>query len=786
MAAGAEPCRRGPRLQISWEKPVRKHPRQRNTLVAGVAATAATVLLAAGASGAASATTGGAASARSVPAAPRPAAAGTTAAARPVLLINGDQLVVRKTPGGGQAIALLAAPGSGPLSGLNLGQQVETIPADAQPYLGQGLDPSLFDLSSLQRAETGGELPVQVTFGGRRPALPGVTITRWGRGTASGYLTASSARIFGTALERQARADYARSSYGTDGLFSGGVEIALAGIAGQKTGARPNFAMHALTVTGTNLQGKPATGGSSLTVINAGDWRKFGDPDEVYSTFYHGTAKYSVPAGTYWAIADFANSTFTSQRIVVKPQFTVTGKTTTVHLSERAASSRLAVLTPRPAVFQIATLAIVRGGLHGTSAAYEVLDFGGPTWISPTAVKPTVGTLRTYNSAQLTSPSDAAGTPYVYNLAYAGPNGTIPRQRLVVSPASLATVNERYYQDVASTGAWMTVGGFAETSGSAVTLVAPLQLPGRQTQYMSAGPSLAWSSSYFEFADNFFGSGQNDAFRSYRAGQKLTQDWNQYPLHPQQDVQLLHGSAAQQNPVFASAFRQGNVLWLAPVPFSDNYFGHTGDGLVPGPGETVTGSYSIYQNGVRIGSGNPEDGISPVNLSSKPAAITFVLTTGRQGKSYPLSPSSRTVWSWRSAPEPAATLPVGWFCGYIVVGNLFELDRHCSMQPLLTLDYQVHGLALNGTAPPGQQVIGLSVGHIQVATSSAITGASAQVSYNDGQSWQPATVTSSGGGRFRVSFTAPGGVDPTLRVSAKDAAGGSITETIIRAYGVAS
>ena len=116
------------------------------------------------------------------------------------------------------------------------------------------------------------------------------------------------------------------------------MDIALAGAAAQNR-ARPRFVMHTVTVRATNLQGKPSTGGS-LIVINAGDWRKFGDPNEVSSSFYHGTAKYSVPAGTYWAIADFANSSFTSQRLVVLPQFTVTGKATTVHMSERAASSR--------------------------------------------------------------------------------------------------------------------------------------------------------------------------------------------------------------------------------------------------------------------------------------------------------------------------------------------------------------------------------------------------------------------------------------------------------------
>ena len=274
---------------------------------------------------------------------------------------------------------------------------------------------------------------MQVTFASRRPALPGVTFTRWGRGTASGYLTASSARIFGAALARQARADYAKASYGTDGLFSGGVDIALAGTA--QTRGRPRYAMHPLTVTATNLQGKPATGGS-LVVVNAGDWLKFGDPNEVYSTFYHGTARYSVPAGTYWAIADFANSSFTSQRIVVLPQFTVTGKATTVHLSERAASSRVAMVTPRPAELQTDTLAIVRGGLHGTSATYAALGFGGPLWVSPTTRKPSVGTLRAYTSGQLTSPAKTPGVPYAYNLAFQGPDGTIPAQHFVVAPAA--------------------------------------------------------------------------------------------------------------------------------------------------------------------------------------------------------------------------------------------------------------------------------------------------------------------------------------------------------------
>src|SRR5262249_43903161 len=80
---------------------------------------------------------------------------------------------------------------------------------------------------------------------GRPPALPGVRIIRASAGTAKGYLTESSARAFGAALQRQYLADRARASYGTDGLLRG-VSIALAGPRSPATGpgspARPDSA----------------------------------------------------------------------------------------------------------------------------------------------------------------------------------------------------------------------------------------------------------------------------------------------------------------------------------------------------------------------------------------------------------------------------------------------------------------------------------------------------------------------------------------------------------------
>jgi hypothetical protein len=721
----------------------------------------------------------------------RPATAGpggTVSAAVPArsfLLINGDRLMALATPVGGLAISLLpGTPAGDSLVGLKTGSLAYEIPEDALPYLGRGLDPSLFELSALERAETRGRLPVQLTFEGRRPVLPGVLITHSAAGIAQGYLTASSARLFGAALARQFRADHARASYGTDGLFGGGVNIALAGTdAPVVKAARPDFLMHTLTVAGSGLSGRPDTG-DLVSVYNADNAAEFFDPNESSNSFYDGTAKFSVPAGTYWAVGQFF--TFTrntvSLRLAILPQFTV-GRNTTVHIAERAANSQVTMTVPRPSATQATNFEVIRGGLHGTAGSASWLNIGLTVWVSPTERKPTVGTLRSFTSGQLTSPANAAGASYAYDLDYAGPDGTIPAQHYVVRPASLATITERYYQDVRTTGTWDELGGVPlQLEGLIFALDLPLQLPGTQTQYLTPG---LWTNSYTEFnpVNSFPWGGQgDDSFLTRSAGQHQIVEWNRYPLHPQPDVSP-GGPGGRLSPLIPSAARSGNTLRLLITPFSDNQPGHLGAGFSAGPGATTSGSYQIDQNGVQIARGNPAKGISAVRLSPRPSLITFTLNAARTGR-FPLSTSSQTVWTWRSVRQPVARLPQDWYCSYSVTRQQIELRRQCAVQPMMTLSYQVQGLTLNGSVPPGDQVIDLSAGHIQLAKASAITGATAEVSYNDGQTWRDATVTATGGGNFRIAFPAPGGVDVTLRVTATDSAGGSIKETILRAYAV--
>jgi hypothetical protein len=719
-------------------------------------------------------------------------AAGTGLGAA-LTLINGDRVLASSSPAGSRTVVVWPAPGTRQATSaaeLRVGGQGFVIPLTAVPYLGHGLDLSLFDVGALARAEQGGRLPVTLHYRGRLPAVPGIIVTRVAPGTAQGYLTPASAARFGAALAGQTAAGSVRGGSSSGGLFAGGLSVALAGASSAQpaVSARPDAATPAVTisVTGTDLNGKPDTGG----LVFAGDVDNENFPNPDVASFRNGTATFTGPPGTYWALAVFfqrsASGKVLSVRMDVLPQFTVTGNTT-VHLTAAAATSKITMVTPRPAVTQTTTLTLVRSPVSGLSPQTESFAYTSapPLYVNPVRRPPGHGTLRVFTSGQLTSPPGQK-VPYAYTLNFADPPGTIPPQHFAAGPANLAVVTERYFQDLPSVAAWETAGGTPyqiETSFIGADAF-PLNLPTRQVQYLSASPAMLWQSFYSAYRAISAGQtpgGQTSAFRLLRAGQQLTQTWGQYPLHPGPNVSFPGTSEFLVQP---SADRAGNTLNLDITPFSDNQPGDTGDGFdVPFPATVnqVSGSYAVYQNGVRIaGGGAPVGDIAlPVSaaLGTAPALVKFVLTASRASSQYRLSATSSDVWTWHSRPQPAASIPAPWLCSFAT-----GLSRQCAVQPMITLDYQVARLGLDGAACPGRQVIAITAGHIQLAPSIPVTRLQVQVSLNGGKTWQQAQVRPAGPDRFGTTFTAGRSALVSLRVTARDAAGNGLTETILNAY----
>ena len=696
-----------------------------------------------------------------------------------VLLVNGDR--VRSSGGAGTrsvAVAPASATGLGAATmGLSLGGHHYVIPSAAVPYLDHGLGWTLFDVSALAAAEKAGRLPVRITYGARLRALPGVTITRSGGGLASGYLTAASARVFGAALIRQFRADHRRGSYGRDGMFAGGESVALAGTAAAT--ARPDLPMHVLTVTATNTAGQPDNG-DVVFVVNEDNSTLFGDPIESENDFYHGSTKFSVPAGNYFALGMFFDASGAT-RLVVLPHFSVpTSGTATVPMAESLASSKIIFATSLPARVTDVQATLLTQSAAGPESGFSFDNANIPLYLSPTTSAPPVGHLYLGVNGLLHSPSTVA-SPYQYNLVYQHTSGVIPAQDYTVPASSLATLHARFFQAGRAQGAYFRLG-FYPWEGGYFTTIYPQTLPYQRTVYATGDPAALWAAQYFQSYATLAG-GQSASLEQYTAGQTVPADWNAGPLHAGTNMNLI--GAANLFTAVPSASRSGNTLALDVTPFSDSEPGHLGSGFQPGIfGSTgkVTGSYEIDQNGKKIAGGNAVKAAqggpalyTQARLSAKPSVIKFAVSASRTGRAYGLATSSRTVWTWPSARQAGTALPAGWIC---------PAAKTCVVQPMMTLGYSVPGLGLDESAPPGPQVLDFSAAHLQLAAAAAVKDATVQVSQDGGKTWRSVAVTGTGPGRFRAVFSDKSAGPVALRVTAADSAGSKIKETILSAYKV--
>lgn len=661
---------------------------------------------------------------------------------------------------------------------IRVGDTTYAFPAAALPYLGHGLDLSLFDVTALASAESGGRLPVTVHYTGKLPALPGVTVTSAEDGTAQGYLTQAGATRFGAALAHQA----------TAGLFGSGVSVALAGTAPTPAPGRAATAADTVTVNGTGISGQPANDRDIAFLFNADNSNRFDNVQASVQLFSHGVAKFRVPAGHYWAVGDFSTNlpkeNSYDEYLDVLPQFTVSGDTT-VHVTAAAASSEVQAVLPRPAVAQDTNFQLIRSAAAGppVSLGWSMGD-GGPKapnpglYISPTTASPAVGTLTTDTNEQLGTQAYPTNSRYIYNLAYHS-SGTIPSQRHVVNQATLATVHPRYYSDIRSLGLLAVLPQFNVACSFGGALFWGMHFPLQQTEYLSTGAGLSWTTNYIQtgFSDDTSG-GQVSSPQIFAPGQQQTQDFGAYPLHPAPNVRV--DSAAGTPPVQVSAGRAGNTLRLAMTAFSDSVPGHTGQGVFAPL--KATASYQIDQNGTKIAGGSLPEFYGAVaataKLSPSPSVIRFTLNTGDSAKLGPLSATSHTVWTWQSAADAGAMVPAGWTC---LPGGMS--NRACTVQPMMTLRYGVVGMGLNGSTGPGQQVVRVQAGHLQLARAAQITGVKVWASFDGGKAWKAARMTGTGG-TYAAVFNAPAGALVTLRTSASDAAGGSVTETITNAYQV--
>ncbi|MFD1275927.1 PA domain-containing protein [Streptomyces kaempferi] len=197
----------------------------------------------------------------------------------------------------------------------------------------------------------------------------------------------------------------------------------------------------------------------------------------------------------------------------------------------------------------------------------------------------------------------------------------------------------------------------------------------------------------------------------------------------------------------------------ANIPgWGDSGTGHVGATLGnPGVNNTVT----LYQGDTLLGQFY-SDWIDVTGLDPKHLPYRLVSENSRGFWANPYSTSTQTEWGFTSgADEPGKA----------------------TVLPLIQLDYKID-TDMAGKAPRDAKLV-VTPSHIPGGPSSKVIGAvTLDVSYDDGTTWHKATLTHRGDG-WETKLHAPARTAyATLRASAHDSQGNSVTQSITRAFGL--
>ena len=168
---------------------------------------------------------------------------------------------------------------------------------------------------------------------------------------------------------------------------------------------------------------------------------------------------------------------------------------------------------------------------------------------------------------------------------------------------------------------------------------------------------------------------------------------------------------------------------------------------------------TLYQGDKELNWGNAEYLRVP-GLADQRLPYRLVVENDRAAWTNPYSRQTRTEWGFSSAATGVESAEV---------------------LPMIQLDYQV-AIDRNGTASR-RAPLTVVASHLPGVTG-RIGAVTVEVSYDDGASWQKTRLTRTGDG-WRTSLAAPAGAGfVSLRTTARDAAGNTVSQRITRAFGL--
>jgi subtilisin family serine protease len=332
----------------------------------------------------------------------------------------------------------------------------------------------------------------------------------------------------------------------------------------------------------------------------------------------------------------------------------------------------------------------------------------------------------------------AADTPNIYVVSEVSPgrlpNGFIRDYRA----RDLATIRHDYHGTGPAGRVFIDVHDLPFYSS---TVYYPVALPGKRTVYASTGGGVRWQQFlYQEDPETWEGTELASSPTAYKAGRTYREVWNAAPFgpsFPSMDHRMWAG-------------RLGDYIGVA-VPLFGDSAGHAGFSSVD------SGRTALYRDGALVGEFD-EAGFGEFQVPAGPADYRLEVSAERGLTE--LATRVDAAWTFRSGSvsgdEPVA-LPVA------------AVRFTPKMRP-------------DGTAGPGRFELPVTVEYQAGVVAPKVRQLTVEVSYDDGRTWTRAAVRSTKQG-WTATVTHPrGGGFVSLRASATDADGNSVTQTVIRSY----
>ena len=263
---------------------------------------------------------------------------------------------------------------------------------------------------------------------------------------------------------------------------------------------------------------------------------------------------------------------------------------------------------------------------------------------------------------------------------------------------------------------------------------------------------------------NPLAGGMTQAPRTYDAGSWVHERWFAPLVRP----------AIPRGVPGLTSYREGDTLRIRVPEFVDNGMSHYGFAEGDVGIEPDQGSAALYRDGELLADGEwawgdfPAEASGAASTAGGEADYRLDLSVTRTGVDWQYATRTDTSWTFRSGRPPAGKQ---------------------ALLPLLQVDYDVKIDGDNSVRAGRSQEIDLTVRHQDGLPKPGHPRVTVWMSYDDGHSWDRVDqVRGKGDGRFEARVHLPklhhtnGYV--TLRVRAEDDDGNSVTQEVLRAYGL--